>query len=275
MKLIDFCYPERGIKDWRDVFDNPQPITLEVFVTGTVIINRQGTINPEHPRASDVKEGELEVPILSYGIHHEDKGDYLLDTGLDASYYQNPQGGLEGTELDELHQQNDENIAQQLEEKGLDVQGVFFSHLHADHAAGQRELPKNIPYVVGKGEYEDYHPEVHGDFLEGLEILHEIDFSHGDDIPPLGSSADLWGDGSLWAISTPGHTRGHLSFLVNGYDGPVFLTMDAAFIRENLYLGVAPRDYTWNVGLAQVALDKIIEFLKMYPQVRVWLGHEL
>ena len=52
----------------------------------------------------------------------------------------------------------------------------------------------------------------------------------------MGPSGDLLGDGSLWAISTPGHTKGHISYLINGLDGPILLTMDASFIRDNLRL---------------------------------------
>jgi N-acyl homoserine lactone hydrolase len=274
MKLVDFYYQKKGIKDWGEIFQHPRPITLETFTTGMVIINRRGTLNPEHPQAGEVKDEELEVPILCYWVHHEKQGDYLLDAGLDASYYLDPCGGLEGSEVDQFQQYENENIAYHLEKNGIHLKGVFFSHLHADHASGQRELSSDI-CVVGKGEYEYYQPEVHGDFLAGLDTLQEIDFSKAEDIPPLGPSVDLLGDGSLWAISTPGHTRGHVSFLVNGYEGPIFLTMDAAFIRENLDRGVASSDYTWDLGLAQKTLEKIIEFLQMYPQVTVLPGHEL
>lgn len=275
MQLLQFPYHNRGIKDWKEVFQHSRPVTLEVFITGTVAINRKGSVNPAHPRAASVEEEELEVPILAYWIHHEKKGDYLLDAGLDASYYGDLYGGLEGSEVDQFHQEKDENIAYHLKARGIRLEGVFFSHLHADHTAGQRELPKDIPYVVAKGEYDDYYPELHGDFLEGLEVLHEIDFSRADEMPPLGPSVDLLGDGSLWAILTPGHTRKHLSFLVNGYGGPIFLTMDAAFIRENLDRGVAPSDYTWDVEMAQETLEKIMEFLRECPEVRVRVGHEL
>lgn len=275
MQLLQFPYHNRGIKDWKEVFQHSRPVTLEVFITGTVAINRKGSVNPAHPRAASVEEEELEVPILAYWIHHEKKGDYLLDAGLDASYYGDLYGGLEGSEVDHFHQEKDENIAYHLKARGIRLEGVFFSHLHADHTAGHRELPKDIPYVVAKGEYDDYHPELHGDFLEGLDILQEIDFSKADKIPPLGPSVDLLGDGSLWAISTPGHTRGHVSFLVNGYGGPIFLTMDAAFIRKNLDRGVAPSDYTWDVEIAQETLEKIISFLEEYPQIRVRTGHEI
>jgi glyoxylase-like metal-dependent hydrolase (beta-lactamase superfamily II) len=152
---------------------------------------------------------------------------------------------------------------------------VFLSHLHADHAAGVRELPKDIPYVIPKGEYGEYRLEVHGDFLGGLEELYEIDFSKANQMAPLGPSVDLLGDGSLWAIHTPGHTPWHVSFLLNGMDGPILLTIDAAFIHENLERGVAPSDYTEDVVKVQETLEKIIEFLKMYRQVRVGTGHEV
>ncbi len=93
-------------------------------------------------------------------------------------------------------------------------------------------------------------------------------------MPPLGLSADLLGDGSLWAIHTPGHTPWHVSFLVNSMEGHILLAMDAVFVNENLKLGIAPSDYTWDVEKAQETLDKIIEFLRIYPQLKVSPGHE-
>jgi len=273
MILKEFNFKQTGIQSWNEIFAHPRPITLKIIKTGKVVINRRGTINPDHPDAGNVPSEDLEVPIISYLVHHEDKGYYLLDAGLDALYHLDPHGGLEGSDLDEFYLGVNENIAYYL--NAIKLNGIYFSHLHADHAAGQRELSKDVPHVVGKGEYDDYHPEIHGDFLEGMEILQVIDFSEADFVPPLGFIVDLLGDGSLWAISTPGHTRGHISFLLNGSEGPVFLTMDAAFIYENLEYGVAPSDYTWDVDLAQKTLENIIKFLEEYPQVKVGAGHEV
>jgi N-acyl homoserine lactone hydrolase len=272
MKIQPFLYKKSDKKTWDDVFQSPGPVKVESFKTGTVIINRKGTINPHHPLAGDILSQELEVPILAHWVHHQEKGDFLLDVGLDSSYFTHPCGGLEGTAVDEYQQDRHENIAHHLKNNDI-PQMVFLSHLHSDHAAGVRELSKNIPYITGKGEYQEYQPQIYGDFLEGLEELLEIDYSQAQEMPLLGASVDLLGDGSLWAIHTPGHTPGHSSFLVNGLEGPVFLTMDAAFIHENLELGVASSDYTWDVDLAQKSLERIIEFLGEYPQVRVIAGH--
>jgi N-acyl homoserine lactone hydrolase len=274
MKLTNYKIRKTRQKKWDEVFQNPKAVSFETYQTGRVIINLKGTLNPQHHLARDVEDKEIEVPILAHLVHHQEKGYYLLDTGLDASYTTDPRGGLEGREVDEFYQNKNENIACQLYKNDIHLKGVFLSHLHADHAAGQRELPHDIPYVVGKGEYSNYRPEIHGNFLKGLETLYQIDFSQTREIPPLGHAGDLLGDGSLWAIHTPGHTPGHMSFLVNGLDGPHLLTMDACFIKENLKRRVAPSDYTWNVEMAQETLEKIIQFLEEYPQVRVGTGHD-
>ena len=274
MKLVNYPYKKSLMNNWEEVFQNPCNISLKSFKTGKVKINRKGTLNPGHPLAEDVQDEELEVPILVHWVHHYE-GDFLLDTGLDASYIHNPCGGLEGSSVDEFKLVPKENIAFHINKHSIDLKMIFISHLHADHAAGIRELSKKAAYIVTKGEYEEYNPEIHGDFMDGLEVLYEIDFFKAQDIPPLGLSVDLLGDGSLWAIKTPGHTPGHMSFLLNSLNGPILLTMDAAFIHENLERGVAPSEYTWDVGKAQESLERILSFLQRYPQVRVGPGHEL
>lgn len=273
IKKIDLNL-ENKFKSWEEVFENPRPAVFESFQTGRVILNKRGTLNPNHPHAFGVESENLEVPILAHWVHHEKFGDFLLDAGLDAPYLQDPKGGIDSPYADEFIQEKNQNIGLYIKDRDISLKGVFLSHLHADHIAGVRELPPNIPYVVGKGELDKYQPDIYGNFLKNVKTLYEIDFSKIDEIAPLGPSADLLGDGSLWAIWTPGHSPGHMSFLLNGFDGPAFFTMDAAFIYENLERGVASSIYTWDVKKAQETLEKLVAFLKMYPQLRVCAGHE-
>ena len=58
---------------------------------------------------------------------------------------------------------------------------------------------------------------------------------------PLGPSVDLFGDGSLWAISVPGHTDDDVAYLINGPE-PVLLTGDASHFA-----------WAFNTGVARVA----------------------
>ncbi len=275
MKIKQFKVKKSPLKSWSEIFQNPRPVTLESFKTGTVNINRRGTINTKHPEAGYIKDEVLSVPIMTHLVHHDEMGYYLLDAGLDALYADDPHGGIKGAFADEFFQEKKENIKFHLDYRRIKLEAVFFSHLHSDHIAGVRELPKNIPYIVGKGEMDQYHPKIYGDFLNGVETIYEVNFFKLNEMPPLGYCADLLGDGSIWTILTPGHTKGHISYLINGLEGPIFLTMDACFIQDNLKLKVAPRDYTWDIKMAQKTLDKIIEFLDEYPKVRVRPGHEL
>jgi len=275
MKLKEYKIKKCTMKSWREIFQNPCDITLESFKTGSVNINRRGTINIKHPKAGYIKDEIINVPIISHLIKHNKFGYYLIDTGLDAKYTYDPYGGVKGRCVDKFFQEKNENIGFHLKNRGISLKSIFLSHLHSDHIAGVRELPKEIQYIVGKGEIEQYQPEIYGDFLKDITTLYEIDFSTLNKIPPLGPSADLFGDGSFWAISTPGHTKGHISYIINGLNGPILLTMDASFIYDNLLLKIAPSDYTEDIALAQKTLENIYEFLLEYPQVKVLAGHEL
>ena len=274
MKVKQFHIKKNQMNSWTEIFKNPCPVTIETFVTGTVDINLRGTINIEHPDASYIEDIILTVPIKSYVVHHNKFGEFLLDAGLDKLYADDPKGGINSDLVDEFYQNKNDNIKFQLDKRKIKPRAIYLSHLNPDHIAGIRELPKDIPYFVGKGELEQYQPEKDGYFLDGVETIYEIDFSILDEIPPLGHCADLFGDGSLWAVSTSGHSIGHCSYLINGMDGPIFLTMDACFIMDNLKLKIAPSDYTWDIEMAQNSLDKILKFSEAFPQIKVICGHE-
>jgi N-acyl homoserine lactone hydrolase len=274
MKIKEFKIKKNPLESWSKVFQNPRDVRVESFKTGTVNIGRRGTINTKHPEAGYIKDEVLKVPIMSHWVHHKELGDFLLDAGLDKMYADDPYGGVTGESADEFFQMKNENVKFHLDIRKINLKGIFLSHLHVDHIAGIRELPKNILYIVGHGEIEQYQPELKNDFLKDVEAVYEIDFSKLEKMPPLGHCADLLADGSVWAISTPGHTKGHISYLINGLKGPIFLTMDACFIQDNLKLKIAPSDYTWDIGMAQKTLDMIIKFSDDFPEVKIICGHE-
>ena len=167
----------------------------------------------------------------------------------------------------------------ELAARGSTLRGVFFTHLHPDHVSAAASLPRGIPYVVGARES----PTSKGflfyeDALHGVGDFEEIDFSHAAAMPPLGPSVDVFGDGSVWAISTPGHTTGHVSYLVVAKTGAALITGDVSHTRWGFDHGVIPGKF--NDGehgselRGQGSLAQVRAFASRYPNVQVLLGHE-
>jgi glyoxylase-like metal-dependent hydrolase (beta-lactamase superfamily II) len=174
-------------------------------------------------------------------------------------------------------QRSGEDVVSRIHAEQIAPRGIFFTHLHPDHLSGAMWLPRDMPFVVGKGE----RPTSYGflfyeDALHAVPMLQEIDFTNVPPMPPLGPSLDVFGDGSFWAISTPGHTVGHLSFVAVTKRGPVLLTGDVSHTRWGFEHGVTPGGFNdGDPKDSRRSLDELIAFKKAFPELTVVLGHEL
>jgi glyoxylase-like metal-dependent hydrolase (beta-lactamase superfamily II) len=116
---------------------------------------------------------------------------------------------------------------------------------------------------------------MHGDHLAGIDQLYDIDAAQGVDLPPLGRGVDVFGDGSFWAISSSGHTRGHLMYFVNGVEDQVLLTGDACNNQYQFDTGIGPGSFSSDLEGGQEVLERIILFKERYPDVTLVYGHDL
>jgi len=126
---------------------------------------------------------------------------------------------------------------------------VFFTHLHPDHTAGVPALEAQTELVFGKAEAGFLARAAVANHFSGKSKFLTIDFSSAPEMAPLGPCVDLFGDGSFWAISSPGHTDDDIAYLINS-DKPVLLTGDASHFAWAFRNGVAPRGWD-NVGTAR------------------------
>jgi glyoxylase-like metal-dependent hydrolase (beta-lactamase superfamily II) len=277
----DFPLPAQSFNNWNEILLNPQDMTIEVIETGQLYISNHLFLNMKHPNAKGLKKEKITVPVYCYLIHHAIHGNYLVDAGLDQSFQKNPHGNIRGF-LRKLfwplksYQKEGQDIGTQIKEKGVDLQGVFFTHLHMDHISGMQHLPKDIHLVVGKDEpIYSFGPLFYQDNFAGVETLYEIDFDTAQNLQPLGRCADIFGDGSFWAVHTPGHRKGHISYIVNGKESAVLLTGDACDIKLGFDMGIGPGFGSYNSREAQRSLERMIEFTRMYAQIKVFFGHEI
>jgi len=89
----------------------------------------------------------------------------------------------------------------------------------------------------------------------------------------LNGDYDLFGDGSVVTISTPGHTLGHQSVKVKLHDtGTVLLTQDAVWVKENLEGHPAGLNYSILDYMNSVNQIKMIRDIE---NAQMWLGHSM
>jgi len=141
----------------------------------------------------------------------------VWDTGLtDALYSAAPS--------DPFAWRRTNTLAGELEKIGVkpgDVKYVAVSHTHPDHV-GNVELFPQVMLLVQQAEYD--WPNQDG----------SPRFKPSHPVTKLDGDYDVFGDGSVMIISTPGHTPGHQSLLVKlRQTGAVLLSGDAVHLKEN------------------------------------------
>jgi glyoxylase-like metal-dependent hydrolase (beta-lactamase superfamily II) len=268
---------------WDSILAHPVAVTVTTWTTGEVKVERALLLNLDASAAAALPHDKVWVPVLAHRIHHPMRGTWLLDTGFDSTFAVRKRGNIGGLAtlaapfLEIARQQPGADAASRLRADHDTLRGVVFTHLHLDHSAGVPTLPKEIPYIIGAGTLEDAYESsmvAHIDHLRGIAELQAIDFTPARPIAPFGPAVDLFGDGSVWAIHTPGHSRGHLSLLVNAATGPVLLVGDASHTRWGWDHDVAPGKVT-DRAASEESLRQLRAFAARYPQVKVVFGHEL
>ncbi len=112
-----------------------------------------------------------------------------------------------------------------------EVKYVGISHFHADHT-GQLGPFRNATLLIGKGDWDGViaNPPLGGANVKGFAEW----IAEKRKVEALSADKDVFGDGSVMMLRTPGHTPGHSILLVRLKEtGPVILSGDAVHFQEN------------------------------------------
>jgi len=182
-------------------------------------------------------EGTLEIPVPWFLLKHP-QGNVVIDGGnaIEAAIDKRGHWGAVVDAYDPVMTLSD-NCVDQLKMVSVspgDVRFVVQSHLHLDHTGAIGRFPR-AQHIVQRSEY-DYAFKPHW-FSAGAYIRADFD-RPGLNWKFLGGTFtdnyDLFGDGVLKMIYTPGHSPGHQSFLVTlPKSGPILLTIDAAYTVDH------------------------------------------
>ena len=196
-----------------------------------------------------------------YLIRHRSEGYLLWDTGITDRLAALRQGQA----VPPLRQTwyRSQPLVAELATIGVkpgDIHYVAISHNHPDHIGNVDAFP-DATLIMQRHEWEAAMASPQKPFSPE----HKTELLDGD--------KDLFGDGSLTILSTPGHTAGHQSLLVHlNKTGYVLLTGDAVHFQSNWDNRIVP---AFNAD-RQMSLDSMDKLARIADEkhAQLWINHD-
>jgi len=177
------------------------------------------------------EHGEVRVPVPSYLIEHE-QGRVLVDTGLHPGVRDDPHARI-GWVADRMRLElpAGEDIASRLSAIGVEPGSLRYlvnTHLHFDHAGGNELIPDEIELVVQAREWKAGHDERE---IEA-NVYNPLDYGQPRPVLAVKGQHDLFGDGTVVLLPTPGHTPGHQSIRLRLDGADAVICADACYFSD-------------------------------------------
>lgn len=211
----------------------------------------------------------VDFTAQSYLIVHP-KGTLMWDTGVIAdSAFKGPGPVKEGIST------ADKPLLPQLAAVGYkpsDITYLALSHYHSDHTANANAFAGST-WIVQKAERDAMFAERPG----GGGPIATATFSALKDAKTRilnNEDYDVFGDGSVVIMSTPGHTQGHqVLFVRTAKRGPIVLAGDLYHYPEERTTGKTP-SFEFNAEQSKASRNRIEIFLKQ-TGAQLWIEHDI
>jgi glyoxylase-like metal-dependent hydrolase (beta-lactamase superfamily II) len=214
------------------------------------------------------KPGEFSANC--YLIRHV-RGLMLWDSGINDSVATMPQG-FQRSKVSPRYILK-QPLRYQLEQIGVQpsqITHAAFSHTHGDHV-GNANLFSAATIYIQQAEYDvAFGPDAATKW--NFEVS-SYDKLRSSKMVKLNGDHDIFGDGSVVIIATPGHTPGHQSLLVRlPKRGPVILSGDMVHLQENWNARRAP-SFNFDVEQSLKSMQKIAD-LMAETRAELWINHD-
>ena len=238
-------------------------LALVVFDCGSIDVRDAteafGFSKDQHPARTD-----LFVPC--YLIEHNDRR-LIFDTGLPDTIAETP----DGLTLNGMTATLQETLEQQLAAMDLtpgDIDLVALSHTHFDHV-GQAHIFPDAQFLLQRAEHEAAFSDNPPFGIDAAVVAPLVDF----DFRLLDGVYDVFGDGTVTLLSTPGHTPGHQALQIQLEEtGTVILSGDLLHFPESRELKLVP---TFNTD-PEATLQSLqrIEDIIAETGATLWIEHD-
>lgn len=204
-----------------------------------------------------------------YLIRHAERW-FLWDSGMSDGIAAKPDGVVAANGLLTMWVRT--TLTSQLQALGVaptDVTDIAFSHFHSDHV-GNANLFTSATLYIQEAEYDAAFGPNAAKFNFNSALYEKL---RGNPVKKLHGDYDVFGDGSVMIIATPGHTPGHQSLLVRlATRGPVVLSGDMVHFQENWeHRRIPLRNF--DQAESKQSMEKVAELLTR-ERAELWINHD-
>jgi glyoxylase-like metal-dependent hydrolase (beta-lactamase superfamily II) len=202
-------------------------------------------------------------------------GEWLLwDTGVPEAALNDPKGWSTLPKL--IVYRLDKTLTGQLAEIGLrpgDIGRVAISHTHGDHI-GNVSLFPDSSILMQQAEYSWIHSaDGPNDNVNQLMALARKLLGNPKNLQLIDGDTDVFGDGSVTLVSTPGHTPGSQSLLVHlRHSGFIILSGDVVHLEQNFEKNVVPSLNT-DKAASIASMEKVRQMIATY-KATLFINHD-
>jgi len=228
----------------------------------------------------------MEIPVIAFLVEHPSAGPILIDTGFHPAVAVDPKQGmgrLGGLLFKELRMEAEDALPGQLRRMGIDageVKTVVMTHLHSDHASGIAEFP-GATFVVSSAEWEAAAKGRETDGYIKRQYDHAFDYrtldfeaSDAESFASFGRGFDVFGDGSVRMVFTPGHTHGHCSVVLRLAGREALICGDAAYTMKTIEESHLPFKMADEHRFRR-SLKEIQRYIEQTPDAVIIPGHDM
>jgi len=241
----------------------PSALSLRVFDCGTIEVADPAMFG--FPEALEPERTDLFVPC--YLVEHP-LGRMLFDVGLPPSVAEAENGISEAGMAMTLDRTLVDMLRTEIGLRPRDIDLLAISHLHFDHAGQASSFPRS-ELLLQRAEAEAAFgnsppPGVDPDLVATLGRMERREVS-GDH--------DVFGDGTVVLLSTPGHTPGHQSLLLRLPEtGNLILSGDLYHFPESREHGLVP-PFNTDPAATRESIERIEELVAQ-TDAELWIEHD-
>jgi N-acyl homoserine lactone hydrolase len=233
-----------------------------VFDCGTLVYNKPEDYNLKRDEVKDTNMG-----VTCYLVVHP-RGMLIYDTGLNDRLVGRP---LYENVTDGYAQIKFNTLRGQLADIGVTpskIDYLVLSHYHWDHIGNADDFAGST-WLVYKGDRD----QMFSPAARAYPWFSQYSTLEKSKTVLLNGDHDVFGDGTVVVLATPGHTEGHCSLLVRLKNtGPVVLSGDLYHYAEERDLKRMP-DEEKTTGTVE-SRQKVEELLRR-TGAQLWIGHSM